>query len=145
MIMDFENLMSNDQDVWTDGEVISDDFIDLGEDSAKIQQYVERNARIVVRVTTTMDSAADGAFLSTHIQVDDNDGFTSPVVIIGRTGAIEEVDLVAGFVILSIPLPPHISERYMRIRYVVAGESFTSGGITAALVIDDQTSGVMPA
>lgn len=93
---------------------------------------------IAFSVTEAFDSAADGASLAVSVRTDDNTGFTSATTLL--TGAtIAEATLTAGYQ-FTIPLPGQGYEDYIDVYYTVSGENFTSGKISAAIVLTPQTN-----
>lgn len=85
---------------------------------------------ILVDTTATSGGSATGAF---SLITDDNSSFSSATVIYA-TGAIAVASMVAGTMLLCIPLPPSDSyERYIGLRQTTAVAAFTAGKITAFL------------
>lgn len=138
MIIDFLTLMSNDQTVTVTAD--STNSIDLGADGAGIQQLLERPAAVLCQVTA--DMTAGGTSLRVAIEVDDDSAFGSATVLV-ESEVILAATLVAGYQFL-IPLPTHISERYMQLRYTADGTFSGGGTISAGLILDIQTSGMQP-
>lgn len=66
------------------------------------------------------------------VQTDDNDAFSSAKDVLSITVPLAE--LKAGFISPIDRLPRSITERFVRIRYVVSGTAPTSGKVTAAIV-----------
>ena len=135
MILDYENKFSNDQAVTT--SAASSNIIDLGADDAAIQELVERGGEILAQVTTDF---ADGTSIAVSVQVDDDSAFGSATTLF-TTSAIAVADLVAGYQFVLGAIPPHVSERYMRLYYTVVGV-MTAGNIDAGILLDKQTNGM---
>jgi len=95
--------------------------------------------RLVIQVSTTLDSAGDAATLDVTLQTDTVENFASPTTI-ATIAQIAEATLVAGYRICNIRLPAEVAERYLRVYYTVGTENFTSGNVDAFLTMDAQTN-----
>lgn len=81
-----------------------------------------------VVVQTALDSAGEAATLTTTLRTGAKTEAITTSALTGRT--IAEASLVAGYCILSVPLPMGLS-RYLKLIYTVGTENFTSGAIDA--------------
>ena len=136
MIVDKENLFSNDQDLGDSAgtaTVVSTNIIDLGNDDSKVQALNEKGGQLLVQVT---ESFVGGTSVAVTLQSDDDEAFGSPTTVVS-SAAIGASTLVAGYQ-FKLALPP-INEQYLRLSYAVVG-TFTAGMLTAGLVLDKQTS-----
>ena len=138
MILDYENLFSDDQVVTATAD--SEHLIDLGADDPLVQQLVERGLDVWVQITKAM--TAGGTDLTVVVEVDDDVTFGSSTIVV-QSAAVVAATLIAGYQFLIGTIPAHISERYIQLVYTVGGSNFSGGGtLSAGLVIDRQTSGV---
>lgn len=78
------------------------------------------------------ESFATLTSLKIAIESDDNSSFSSPKELIAQT--VLAADLVAGF-ISNIRQLPVCKERYVRVKYTVAGADATAGKMTAGIVL----------
>jgi len=81
--------------------------------------------------------------LTVTIETDDNSSFSSATTVYS-SGAIPVATLVAGY---PFKVPAHFplgtNERYVRLKYTVAGSSATTGKITAGVVDGRQTNSAL--
>lgn len=138
MIIDKETMF--DEDLVLTITADSTNYIDLGADSSKVQQFLERPAVVLCQITKAM--TAGGTSLAIAIEVDDDSAFGSATVLV-ESEVIAAATLVAGYQ-FKLAIPAHISERYMQLRYTIVGTFSGGGTISAGLVIDLQTSGMQP-
>ena len=135
MILDYQNLFSNDQALTT--TAASTNVIDLGADDAYIQDANEKgDVKLWAQVTTAL---AGGTSVQAVLQEDDDVAFGTAVTLV-QSAAIAAASLVAGYQ-FPIEMPSRISKRYLRINYVIVG-TFTSGAVSAGLVLEKQTANV---
>ena len=135
MLLDKENLFSDSQLLTTTAP--STNLIDMGDDDAKIQSFVERESDIIVTVDVALTG---GTSVQVQVEVDDDVAFGSPTLLF-QSGVVLAASLVAGFQFRIGKVPPHTSEQFMRLNYVIAGV-FTAGSVVAGFVLDRQTNGV---
>jgi hypothetical protein len=92
---------------------------------------------ILVTVTTTFATLTS---LTVSIETDDNSGFSSAAIAL--TGnAVPVATLVAGYQFRVPTVLPHgTNERYLRLKYTVAGSNATAGAVTAAIVAGRQSN-----
>lgn len=140
MIMDYQNLFSDSQIVTV--TAASTNIVDLGADSALIQQMVERGGKILAQVDIAM--TAGGTSLSVGVQVDDDVAFGSATTL-HTTAVVLAALLIPGYQFAIDGLPPHISERYMRLYYTADGTFSGGGAISAGIILDKQSNAVMQA
>ena len=108
------------------------DVIDLGAAASDLGHGTP--VYLVINVSTSVDSSADGASVSFILASDAGatpavDGSASAHI---TTAAIPEATLVAGYT-LALPLPDGAYERYLGLQQNVTGEAVTAGAITAFL------------
>lgn len=104
--------------------------------TAASTNYVDRQALgdgtdgdfIVVHCPTILDSAGDAAVLNIAIESDSDSGFATALVQNLEITLAESV-LTAG-IIAKLPIPLGL-KRYVRLKYTVTTEDFTSGTISA--------------
>jgi len=135
MILDTENLFSDSQLLTV--TTPSTNLIDMGDDDAKIQSFVERESDIIAQVDVALTG---GTSLKVQVQVDDDVAFGSPTLLF-ESAAVPAAQLIAGFQFRIGKVPPHTSEQHMRLNYVIVG-AFGAGSIVAGFVLDRQTNGV---
>lgn len=136
MYLDNELYMSNAQALTA--TAASTDYIDLGQDDTGTGVYGGTDMELLVRVDTELDSAGDSATLTIAIQVDTVTNFASPTTL-AQSDAIAEAACTANAELFRVKIP-HGTERYLRIYYTVGTEDFTSGNISAILIIGRQTN-----
>jgi hypothetical protein len=92
---------------------------------------------ILVEVT---EAFATLTSLTVSMETDDNSGFSSPATVV--TGAaIPVASLTLGYVFqFPARIPLGVNERYLRLKYTVAGSSATTGKIFAGIVAARQTN-----
>lgn len=141
MILDFENLFDEDLDTLRGvATTVSTDVIDLGADSDKIQQLVEKGGVFFAIVTTAFESGG-AANLRVRVWTDDANVAGAGTIIMD-SGLIPVADLVVGYKVRLGPIPAHISQRYLSCSYYVSGAAMTAGELTTGIALDLQTSGM---
>lgn len=86
---------------------------------------------ILVQVTQTFAALTS---LVVSVEMDDNSSFSTPTTI-ARSEAIPAASLVAGYKFrLPASIPEGATERYIQLRYTVAGVNATAGTIFAGVV-----------
>jgi len=144
MILDKENLCDEDHALTAVGSSWSTDVIDMGSDSSKIQQFVEKAGEMFCQVTTDFDSVGDASRISVTVYVSDSSTMAAGNVWIAHSGQLLEASLVAGYKFTLGKIPAHLSKRYLAFYYTVHDEAMTSGKLTSGIVIDAQTAGMQP-
>lgn len=98
-----------------------------------------RNLRAFCQVETafTPDGSATGATFEL-IQADDA-ALTSNVESLYSSGAVANANLTAGRRAIDIPLP-RVSKAYIGFRYTTNAGDFTTGAVTAGLVVGTDTA-----
>lgn len=145
MIFDAQNTFSDQQAVTA--TAVSANTIDLGVPGTlpwrggTFHNDLGRGEDVEISVTCTQ------TFLTcTSVQVQlvtsASADLSSPTVI-DQTDAILVASLVAGYKWRLGKVPPGITQRYLGLKYVVAGSAATAGKITAGLVLDKQTTGTI--
>lgn len=132
MILDKENIMSNDQAITT--TAASTDLIDLGLTEMGEGEPIE----VICQVTTAF---AGGTSIDAALQTDDNASFSSATQL-QATGAIATATLVQGYR-FKFSVLPEDCERYLRINYTVVG-TMSAGNILAGLALDRDTWKALP-
>ncbi len=134
MIIDTQLLFSDAQAVTADAN--STNVIDI---SAALRDLGRGgHFRVRVQVDTVMDSAGEGATLIVKL-VESADAALGTPTTLYATAAIAEATLVAGYVIFDILLPK-TSLQYLGIQYDRGVEDFTTGNISAFLLLDTPTT-----
>jgi hypothetical protein len=132
MIMDKDNIMSDNQATVTSQANASTSYIDLGVGGLK-----SSDVTVVVQVATKCTSTGS-ATLACKVQCDSDAAFGSPLDLFSGS-AVAVASLVAGYQLASVKLPP-TCERYVRCLYTVAVADISEGGIDAFAVVDTQTN-----
>jgi len=132
MIIDSQLELSNAQALTA--TAASTNYIDMS-----VAGDANRSLRLVIQVSTVLDSDGDAATLDVTIQTDTVANFASPTTI-ATIAQIAEATLVAGYRICNIEIPPEVCQRYLRVYYTVGTENFTSGNVDAFLTFDAQTN-----
>lgn len=152
MLLDKQTLLSDSQDLaQAAGTYLSTNSIDLGAAGTMPNGFQSRGTaphdigrspyppHILVQVDETFTSGG-AATLQVKLITDDAAALGSPTII-HSTEAIALATLVAGYQ-FRIALPVGIAERYLGVQYVIATATTTAGKVTAALVVDAQTTKV---
>ncbi|WP_034159118.1 Bbp16 family capsid cement protein [Sphingomonas sp. ERG5] len=144
MIMDATTLFSNAQAVTA--TAVSANIVDLGATgtvygaAAAIVRDIGRGAAVPLKVTV-VESFNNLTSLTISVETDDNIGFASAKTV-WSSPTYALTDLATGAKLLlpdSIPLGT--DERYVRLRYTIAGTAPTLGKITAGVTAGNQTNG----
>ena len=155
MLLDLENLFSNDQDLTAianaSGAAASTNIVDFGAAGTPHQAYgamaYDKSTGtwkpILVQITTTCTSGGS-ATLTVAVQVDNDSAFGSAQTLY-TSAAIAVASLTAGYRFLIDKLPPltatqRADSRYMRLTYDVNTADMTAGTITAGFVGGLQTN-----
>ena len=134
MILDAENLLSNDQSMagWDEAAAdISTNVIDLAGVAADMGPGEAIKLLIQITTTLTGDVTADGVIAT--VQTDTVENFASPTTVVAATlpATLDAGDAV------HLHLPGSGLQRYLRISYQ-AGDAVTAGAVTAGIVVDFQ-------
>jgi hypothetical protein len=146
MILSKEQLLSDDQAIT--GTEVSDNVIDLGAPGtvlgapAALTRDVGKGNPVPILVEVT-EAFTLLTSLQLQLQVDNDEAFGS-AKLVDESPAIALADLVAGYKFPMLHLPPGVDERYMRLRYVVAGTNPDAGKITASIAAAVQTNDTVP-
>jgi hypothetical protein len=134
MIIDYQNLFSNDQAVTV--SAASTNVIDLGDDSARVKALNEKGEiEILCQVTTAFEG---GTSLAVKVQTDNDEAFGSPTDVVA-SAAVGYATLVAGYQFKIAVAANLINEQYARLYYTVVG-TMSAGKVLGALVLDRQTN-----
>ena len=143
MIMDLTTLFSNAQAVTA--TAASTNLIDLGATgtvygaAAALTRDIGRGAKadLALRVVESFNNLTS---LTITIETDDNAAFSSPTTVF-TSPAYALADLATGARhLLPDSIPVGVNERYVRLKYTVAGTAPTLGKITAGIVWGLQTN-----
>lgn len=111
----------------------STDYLDLG---INRNIGVGENLYFVAVVTTAFTDAGSDSTMTLTLEVDDNTSFSSPTtaMTIGTFAALSAI----GSRLVARLQPDTIVERYMRVKYTVAGGNLTTGSFSTSIVHDIQ-------
>jgi hypothetical protein len=134
MIIDYQNLFSNDQAITV--SAASTNVIDLGNDSARVKALNEKGEiEFLAQVTTAFDG---GTSIAVAVQSDDDEAFGSPTTVV-TSAAVATASLVAGYQFKIAVAANLINEQYARLYYTVVG-TMSAGKVLSAIVLDRQTA-----
>lgn len=143
MLLDVQNLVSDDQDLsQTAASYLSDYSIDLAAAGTATGPggTVRRDpggtpVQLLCQVTQTFDSGG-AATVVVDLVTADNAALTTNLVVIQSTQAIGYATLVAGYEFtIGGTIPRGLTaDRYLGLRYTIAGATTTAGTVTAGLV-----------
>lgn len=91
-------------------------------------------AYLVIEVDTTMVGA--GASLTASLESDSTANLATSPTIHATSGAVPVANLGAKAKVAVMPLPFGAYERYLGVRYTVAGGPFTAGAVSAYITRD---------
>ncbi len=133
MILDAENLFSDDQDLsQSAGAYDSTNVIQLPANSAD-----GNPVRIWIQVTETFTSGG-AATLAVDLETATDAAFTSPVTI-ASISAIALATLAAGYKV-PIDFLPRTDLGFLRLEYTIGTATTTAGTVTAGIVHDVQSA-----
>ena len=143
MIFDATTLFSNAQAVTA--TAASTNIIDLGATgtvfgaAAAITRDIGKGREIAIRASV-VESFNNLTSLTIGVETDDNAGFASAKTV-WTSPAYALADLATGAkLLLPDDLPVGTDERYLRLKYTVAGTAPTLGKITAGVTAGNQTN-----
>ena len=143
MIFDATTLFSNAQAVTA--TAASTNIIDLGATgtvfggTAAITRDIGKGREIAIRASV-VESFNNLTSLTIGVETDDNAGFASAKTV-WTSPAYALADLATGAkLLLPDDLPVGTDERYLRLKYTVAGTAPTLGKITAGVTAGNQTN-----
>ncbi|MDB5706791.1 MAG: hypothetical protein JWN66_3907 [Sphingomonas bacterium] len=143
MIFDATTLFSNAQAVTA--TAASTNIVDLGSTgtvfgaAAAIVRDVGKGREIAMRASV-VESFNNLTSLTIGVETDDNAGFASARTV-WTSPAYALADLATGAkLLLPDELPVGTDERYLRLKYTVAGTAPTLGKITAGVTAGNQTN-----
>ena len=144
MIIDATTLFSSAQSITA--TVASTNIIDLGAPgtvygaASAIVRDIGRGADVPLKCTV-VESFNNLTSLTISIETDDNSGFSTPATVF-TSPTYGLADLATGARnLLPENVPIGTNERYMRLKYTVAGTAPTLGKITAGVTAGNQTNG----
>lgn len=139
MILDKFTMFSDDQAVLIPaGSTYSTNIIDLGDDSSLVQSKNEKGNLQILALCT--EGFTGGTSIKVQVTESDSSTFLSSTVI-ADSGAIGYATAKAGYE-FNLGTLPRVSKQYLRLTYTVAGNTMTTGKITAGLILDKQTANV---
>lgn len=139
MILSSQLIFSDDQAITA--TAISTNVVDLGVagtpygGKAALHQDIGKGTKIpiLIQVTESFDNLT-----SLAIAIETGAAATLATVVISKTVLL--ADLVQGYQFPIDVLPNEIDERYLGVRYTVAGSTPTVGKITAGISMGNQTN-----
>lgn len=144
MIMDATTLFSNAQAVTA--TAASANIVDLGATgtvygaATAIPRDIGKGASVPLKVSV-VESFNNLTSLTVSVETDDNAGFAS-LRTVWTSPAYPLADLATGArLLLPDSIPLGTDERYVRLKYTVAGTAPTLGKITAGVTMGNQTNG----
>ncbi|MFA5965291.1 MAG: Bbp16 family capsid cement protein [Sphingomonas sp.] len=144
MIFDSTSLFSSAQAITA--SAASSNVIDLGQPgtvfgaAAPLARDIGRGEEVPIGLRV-VESFNNLTSLTVTVETDDNAGFTSPTAVFTSI-AYPLADLASGARhLLPDEIPVGVNERYVRLKYTVAGTAPTTGRITAGIVAAVQTNG----
>ena len=144
MIIDATTLFSSAQSITA--TAASTNIIDLGAPgtiygaASAIVRDIGRGADVPLKCTV-VESFNNLTSLIISIETDDNSGFSTPATVF-TSPTYGLADLATGARnLLPENVPIGTNERYMRLKYTVAGTAPTLGKITAGVTAGNQTNG----
>lgn len=131
------------QDLFSDAQAVtataaSTNLIDLGAQGTVVGQsaalaYDHGQGTYIPLLVQAVETFATLTSLTVTVETDDNAAFSSATTI-ATTTAIPVASLTAGYIFGLTAIPTGAVERYIRLKYTVAGSSATAGKITAGVV-----------
>ncbi|MEG3148572.1 hypothetical protein U1769_01650 [Sphingomonas sp. ZT3P38] len=143
MIFDATTLFSNAQAVTATAP--STNIIDLGATgtvfgaASAIVRDIGKGREITLRASV-VESFNNITSLSIGIETDDNAGFATPKTVWTSPAYTLAQLAVGATLLLPDSLPVGTDERYLRLKYTVAGTAPTLGKITAGVTAGNQTN-----
>jgi hypothetical protein len=144
MIFDSTSLFSSAQAITA--SAASSNVIDLGQPgtvfgaATPIVRDIGKGEEIPIGLRV-VESFNNLTSLTVTVETDDNAGFASPTTVFTSI-AYPLADLASGARhLLPDEMPVGVNERYVRLKYTVAGTAPTTGKITAGIVAGVQTNG----
>lgn len=126
MILDAHNQFSDSQAVTA--TAASDNLIDLG---AIRNVGVGQPLYLIVMCTVAMTDSGSDSTVAVTIETDDNASFSSATT--AQTIGTFSATSAAGTKLVALIQPNAVNERYMRLKYTVAGGNLTTGSFDAYL------------
>lgn len=126
MLIDRQNRFSNAQAITATAG--STDIIDLGGAGRNIG--VGEEMYLVVIVTTAFTDASSDSTVAVTLETDDNDTMSTPTTIL-TLGTFAALSAAGTRLVVRLPVATY--ERYIGVRYTVAGGNLTTGAISAFL------------
>lgn len=151
MLIDKETLLSDSQDLaQVAGTYVSTNSIDLGTAGTPPAGFQARGspphdvgrarkAQLLIQVDEAFTSAG-AATLVVDVIMSANADLSSPTIL-ESSQAIAKATLVAGYQ-FRLGVPVGITARYLGVQYTVGTATTTAGKVTAALLLDRQTTSI---
>lgn len=129
MIMDVQNRFSNAQAITA--TAASTDIVDLGITGRNVG--VGEDVYLVAQVVSAFTDTGSDSTVTVTAETDDNTGMSSATTV-ATLGTFAALAAVGARLIIKLPIAN--LERYLGLRYTVAGGNLTTGAITAFLTKD---------
>lgn len=126
MLLDNENLFSNNQKITT-GTIESENIIKFGENDVSF-------VPVLIQVTKDFSTLTS---LKIKVETSQDEKFSSPTVLAESTLSKDSLKEGSSYPIAYLPKG---NKGYMRLSYIVEGESETTGTITAGVVAANSLS-----
>jgi hypothetical protein len=94
---------------------------------------------ILIQMVEGLDSAGGVSTIQFQIETADEEAFDTTEVVIAQSRAYTEAEAVAGLQ-FGVAVLPNDCKRYLRVNYVIGGETSTVGLATAGIVLGVQTN-----
>ena len=115
----------------------STNTIDLGPKSGIVRDIGKgKHIPLLVQVVEDFNNLTS---LTVALQVDDNSAFSSAATVWSTTVVL--ADLKKGKVVIPEFIPRGTNEQFLRLNYTVTGTAPTTGKITAAVTMGNQSNG----
>lgn len=130
MIMDVQNRFSSAQAITA--TAASADIIDLGIAGRSVG--TGEDVYLVVQVVSAFTDTGNDSTVTVTLETDDNTGMSSAATLL-TVGTFAALSAVGSRLIVRLPISAAY-ERYIGLRYTVAGGNLTTGAVTAFLTKD---------
>lgn len=147
MMLDLQNLVSNNQAPGVIGTYVSTNSIDLGASVTDtlgntVLSDVGRADRVYMLAQVSTLCVGAGATVVMRLITATDAALTAGIVIHQQTDPIPVASLVAGYQFKLGDIPPGLpaTGRYLGVQWVVATANITAGGFTVGIVSDKQTN-----
>ena len=137
MIIDNDLVLSDAQAITAQTATASTNVINLGTTGRKIRN----DAKLICKVNTSFDSAADNTTLTVVIETDDDVDFGSATTL-WTSATLAQATVVAGYKIFEFELADFAGslKKYLRVTYQCGTADATAGKVDAYIVLDSQSA-----